>query len=215
MAYTNGWILLWSSQAFCTAIILIWLPRKKEQVFCFLNPYFRPFVAFLSDVPSRDVIVLWRSESMLPKASPLTLDIWSKTLSSAVFAEDVSKSLSQREQVFYVYIFLFLSSFIGFYCEIFFPAGVSFLQWRWGSQLYPSMQHTTAKVIFLLDKRNLDILGTIAHCRLISITIICFHMHSSLPTIIFHFVSLHGSIFFTIIKSTISIRNFFHLSQVL
>lgn len=115
MAYTNGWILLWSSQAFCTAIILIWLLRKKEQVFCFLNPYFRPFVAFLSNVPSRDVIVLWRSESMLPKASPLTLDIWSKTLSSAVFAEDVSKSLSQREQVFlclYIFIPFFLYRFL-------------------------------------------------------------------------------------------------------
>lgn len=46
MAYTNDWILLWSSQAFCTAISLIWLLRKKSRCTVFLIRVSHPLQHF-------------------------------------------------------------------------------------------------------------------------------------------------------------------------
>lgn len=119
-----------------------------------------------------------------------------------MFAEDVPKSLSLREQFFFcldVFIPFFLYKFL---LWDFFPTG-----WNSSLTLFCSEDEaiTCTPVCsprlpksFLLDKKNLDIFETIAHCKLISITIIYFHTYPSLLIIIFQFVSLRGCMFFPV-----------------
>lgn len=74
MTHINDWSLLWCSHAFCTAIIHIWLLRKKEQVYWFLHSCFTLFAAFFQWCSKRrHVIALWLGHPVLGEAFPLTV----------------------------------------------------------------------------------------------------------------------------------------------
>lgn len=115
MTYTNYWILLWCSHAFCTAIICIWILRKKSRCTDFLIHISHSLQHF--SVVFRDMWLLQSnnvSDPMLAEAFPSTLAIWSMkdicvsvlrcSLSSPLFAEDAPNSLFLIEQPFFMFI---------------------------------------------------------------------------------------------------------------